>query len=90
MDKNEEQPKLFPVQATLRPGDHQRATVRESVYLKAYEVYSLVWSPQPRLVTGDCRGGFSTGELIAFLYASSFPRHEWRKRVDEALTGLHV
>jgi hypothetical protein len=85
-----ETPKLFPVQATLRAGDHKRATVRESVYLKAYEVYSQVWGPQPAMVTGACRGGFSTGELIAFLYASSFPRQEWRERVDEALIGLHV
>jgi hypothetical protein len=40
------------------------------------------------LVTGNCRGGFSAGELIAFLYARSFPKSEWRARVDEAFHGM--
>lgn len=39
------------------------------------------------MVTGDCRGGFSTGELIAFLYAHSFPKEQWSERVDEAFRG---
>ncbi len=55
--------------------------------MAAYEVYSHVYSPQEAMVTGGCRGGFSTGELIAFLYARPFPKNEWRMRVDEALTG---
>jgi hypothetical protein len=28
------------------------------------------------------------GELVAFLYARSFPEKEWRMRVDEALRGM--
>lgn len=39
-------------------------------------------------MTGDCRGGFGKGELIAFLYARSFPENEWNLRVDEALRGM--
>lgn len=54
------------------------------VTLKAYEVYCHVYRPQPAMVEGSCRGGFSLGEIIGFLYASSFPKNEWAKRVDEA------
>lgn len=56
--------------------------------LRAYEVYCHVYSPQEALVTGECRGGFSSGELVAFLYAHSFPKPEWRARVDEAFRGM--
>lgn len=58
------------------------------VTMAAYEVYSVAYCPQPAMVTGQCRGGFGTGELIALLYARAFPRAEWRTRVDEALRGL--
>lgn len=57
------------------------------VTLAAYEVYCHVFTPQVEMVTGSCRGGFGAGELIAFLYARSFPKSEWRQRVDEALEG---
>jgi hypothetical protein len=40
------------------------------------------------MVMNGCRGGFGAGELIAFLYARSFPKDEWRKRFDEALKGM--
>ena len=62
--------------------------VRTEVSLSAYEVYSHVYAPQEALITGSCRGGFSVGELIAFLYAKSFPKEEWRDRVQEALEGM--
>lgn len=58
------------------------------VTMKAYEVYCALYGEQKELVTDGCRGGFGTNELIAFLYAASFPRDEWRARVDEALTGM--
>jgi hypothetical protein len=78
----------FPMQAnsTLRPG--APAQVPKVVALRAYEVYSRVFSPQEALITGNCRGGFHYRELIAFLYARTFPESEWRARVDEALDGL--
>lgn len=59
-----------------------------TVTLKAYEVYSHVYAPQEAMITGGCRGGFSAGELVAFLYAASFPKGEWRARVDEAFRGM--
>jgi hypothetical protein len=62
--------------------------VPKVVTMLAYEVYCHVFWPQEALVTGWCRGGFSAGELIAFLYARSFPKSEWRVRVDEALMGM--
>ena len=59
----------------------------KTVTMAAYEVYCHVYAPQEAMVTGGCRGGFSTGELIAFLYARSFPKAEWRARVREAMHG---
>ncbi len=59
-----------------------------AVTMKAYEVYCKLYGPLEALVTGECRGGFGTNELIAFLYAASFPKNEWRSRVDEALIGM--
>ena len=65
-----------------------RPQINSVVTLRAYEVYSYVFSPQEKLITGECRGGFGVGELIAFLYAYPFPKTEWRIRVDEALDGM--
>ena len=76
--------KIHPVQTV----DHKGGKLRAEVALAAYEVYSYVFATQEELITGNCRGRFSTGELIAFLYARSFPKDEWRKRVDEAFIGM--
>ena len=82
-------PKMFPIQkGHLLPRDS--AKVRESVYMRAYEVYCHVYAPQEALITGSCRSGFGIGELVGFLYASGFPRDEWRKRFDEALVGMKL
>lgn len=64
------------------------AVVPSVVTLRAYEVYCHVYRPQEALVTGGCRGGFSVGELTAFLYARSFPKEEWKDRFEEALHGM--
>lgn len=64
------------------------AVMPSEVTLRAYEVYCHVFIPQPAMVDlagRGCRGGFGVGELVAFLYAHSFPKEEWSKRVDEAL-----
>lgn len=61
--------------------------VPEAVALAAYEVYSHVYAPQPAMIDlegRNCRGGFGAGELIAFLYARSFPKDQWRARFEEA------
>lgn len=62
-------------------------TIPEAVALRAYEVYCHLYGAQPAMVDVDkgCRGGFSANEIIAFLYAYTFPQNEWRDRVDEAL-----
>ena len=79
----------FPVQ--VQQGYRQEpAKINKVVALRAYEVYCHVYSPQEALVTGQCRGGFSAGELIAFLYAHTFPAKEWRQRVDEAFEGMKL
>jgi len=69
--------------------DHKGGRLRTEVTLRAYEVYKYVFGEQKAMVEGDCRSGFGTGELIAFLYARSFPKEEWRQRVDEALKGMN-
>ena len=75
----------------IQTADHKGGKCPKVVTMRAYEVYEAVFGPQQALITGSCRGGFGTGELIAFLYARSFPRGEWRERVDEALRGMeHV
>lgn len=78
-------PKYHPVQI----GDLGRyPNVPEAVALRAYEVYCEVHRPQPAMIDlegRDCRGGFGAGELIAFLYARSFPKAEWKQRTEEAL-----
>ena len=68
----------------------ERSVVNDKVALAAYEVYCEVHSPQPALIEGDCRGGLGVGETIAFLYARSFPRNEWRARADEAHKGMNL
>jgi hypothetical protein len=69
-----------------RPGVEAR--IPTVVSLRAYEVYSEIYRPQLAMVTGACRGGFSAGELITYLYARSFPKDEWERRVDEAFNGM--
>ena len=65
-----------------------RPRIRTEVTLKAYEVYSHVFGKQKAMIEGYCRGGFSVGELIAFLYARSFPKEEWSTRVNEVFKGM--
>lgn len=67
---------------------HGRGWVPTPVYMKAYEVYVALYGEQKALIEGDCRGGFGVNEMIAFLYAASFARAEWRQRVDEAFMGM--
>lgn len=69
---------------------HRGGTAPKTVTLRAYEVYKHVYGAQEALITGECRGGFGVRELIAFLYAYTFPQAEWRERVDEAMLGLTV
>jgi len=77
-----------PVQANWRRERGERARMPQVVTLKAYEVYRHVHGDQEALITGECRGGFGVGELIAFLYAANFPRSEWSERVREAFRGM--
>lgn len=81
--------KLFPIQNGGTYGRGQ-GVVCKAVYMRAYEVYCHVYGEQKALVEGECRGGFGKGELVAFLYASGFPREEWRKRADEAFTDMNL
>lgn len=77
--------KTHPVQKST---NHLQGRMGTKVTLSAYEVYSHVYSPQEAIITGNCRGGFGVCELIAFLYAKSFPKKEWNDRVHEAFKGM--
>lgn len=79
-------PDNHPVQTPIDP--RKQASLPKVVTMKAYEVYCFIYGEQKAMVEGGCRGGFSTGEIIAFLYASSFPKPEWRSRVNEAMLGM--
>lgn len=76
---------VHPVQ-TARYGREQ-GYAPQVVTMRAYEVYRVLYGGQEAVVTRGGRGWFSTGELIAFLYAHSFPKAEWRTRTDEAFRG---
>jgi hypothetical protein len=67
-----------------------RGQVNDKVYLKAYEVYVALYGEQKALIEGSCRGGFGETELIAFLYASGFPKSEWSDRVQEAFEDMKI
>lgn len=80
---------VHPVQKSkLLP--RERSVAPQVVTMRAYEVYKQLHGEQQALVTGECRGGFSNGELVAFLYALSFPKSEWRDRVNEAFRGMKL
>jgi hypothetical protein len=85
-------PETHPVQVHYRRGksDPPRSQAPAVVTMRAYEVYCHLYGEQEALVTGGCRGGFGAGELVAFLYARSFPKEEWRARVKEAFRGLDL
>jgi hypothetical protein len=75
-----------PVQ--VRRANRPNGQCPKVVTMRAYEVYCHLYGKQEALVTGECRGGFGANELIAFLYAASFPKSEWRMRAEEAFTGM--
>ena len=85
----------FPVQNPKRYGQ-PTPQIAAGPYLAAYEVYCYVYGSQTSftelraMIEGGCRGGFGVGEIIAFLYARSFPQEQWRQRVDEAFKGMNL
>lgn len=79
-----------PVQQRVDPHSRDHAFVPAIVTLRAYEVYCHLYGEQPAMVTDGCRGGFSVGELLAFLYARTFPKEEWRQRCEQAQRGMTV
>lgn len=84
--------RLFPIQAHLLPA-RESGKVPEPVYMLAYAVYKHIYGEQHAVIDlegRDCRGGFSTGELVAFLYAAAFPHEIWRQKVDEAFRGMKL
>lgn len=77
---------IHPVQ-----NQHVPNRISSKVTARAYEVYCHLYGEQPAMMDlagQNCRGGFGTGELLAFLYARSFPKSEWSQRVDEAFKGM--
>ncbi len=81
--------KQFPIQKS-HVSPNETTVVSKDIYMAAYEVYCYVYAPQEAMVTGSCRGGFGIGELVAFLYAKSFPKEQWRAKTDEAFDGMRL
>lgn len=79
---------IIPTHPVQTHGQRSGGQCPQVVTLAAYEVYRHVFGEQKALVENGCRGGFGVGELVAFLYARSFPKDQWRSRVDEALAGM--
>lgn len=80
---------MHPVQVKARKSE--RSELSSAVTARAYEVYCHIYGPQAAMMDlkgRDCRGGFSTGELIAFLYARTFPKDEWKTRADLAFRNM--
>lgn len=63
-------------------------SISSEIYMKAYEVYSHIYGKQDAMIIGKCRGGFFTREIVALLYAASFPKETWETKLDEALAGI--
>lgn len=80
---------VHPVQNHNRFPERRRF-VPVAVTLRAYEVYKKLYGEQVAMIEGECRGGFGVGELVAFLYARTFPESEWRQRFVEALKGMDL
>ncbi len=77
---------FHPIQTDIDHRGRRGGAVMPSVVtLRAYEVYRELHGDQEALITNGCRGGFGVGELIAFLYARSFPKPEWCARFNEAI-----
>lgn len=81
--------RLFPMQVMLGY-NREGGRIAESVYMAAYEVYAHIHGSQQAMIDFEkgCRGGFASGEIIAFLYARAFPKAEWSARADEAFEGM--
>lgn len=95
MDQSADGPQLAPATGSASVETHPVQTcdarggkLSTAVTKRAYEVYKHLYGPQDALITGWCRGGMSTGEIIAFLYARSFHPSEWNTRVHEAFEGM--
>ena len=66
----------------------QKTRMPQPVAERCYEVYSALYGNRQSLAHLQRRGGFGAGEVVAFLYARSFPREEWRERANEVLYAL--
>lgn len=85
--QGEDIPAIMPVQTAPYQSDGKLGS---AVVLRAYEVYQQCHGEQRAMITGGCRGGFGVGELIAMLYARTFPREEWCARMNEAYRDMEL
>lgn len=62
--------------------------VRKEIAERAYEVYGKFHHQS--FETLYQRGGFAASELIALLYARTFPENEWGARMSEAYDKMNI
>lgn len=74
---------LHPIQCR----DHKPGRVSAAVTARAYEVYAHLFGQQQLIADLNSRGGFGSAEMVALLYARSWPREEWSARFTEGLQG---
>lgn len=79
------EPTMHPVRVHLH--SHHGPQVSKEITDRAWEVYGSMHGSQTNAVIAE-RGGFGITELIAFLYARTFPEDQWRERSDEAFRGI--
>lgn len=79
-------------QAPAQIGRNKSGKIPWDIHMVAYEVYCEVYGAQEAMIDHErgCRGGWGEGELIAFLYARTFPRKEWRRIVSNAFEGIET
>ena len=65
-------------------------TISKAMMERAYEVYIHLYGKSQSLERMNERGGLSVGEVMAFLYAHSYPQSEWRERSHEGFKDMDL
>ena len=69
---------------------YRSGTLNSEVTARAYEVYEHLYGGRQTLARLNERGGLSVGEVIALLYARTYPKEEWRDRESLAFKLMEL
>lgn len=79
---------MLPTQVSNGYG--QKVEISEEIARKAYEVFSHLYGTSQSFERIHERGGFSSREIIAFLYMHTFPKSEWSKISYHVFAGIET